>query len=50
MFKFLELHEKVGFQDAVKMLAQKFGLALPETSEGAGDDDGVAMRRCARRC
>src|SRR5215813_9435007 len=36
VFKFVELHEKVGFQDAVRMLAQKFGLALPESS---GDDD-----------
>ena len=38
VFKFLELHEKVGFQDAVKMLAQKFGISLPERSEGSGDD------------
>jgi DNA primase len=38
VFKFLELHEKVGFQDAVRMLAQKFGVALPEPSEGTGDD------------
>jgi DNA primase len=37
VFKFLELHEKVGFQDAVRMLAQKFGLAIPE-SEATGDD------------
>ena len=33
VFKFLELHEKVGFQDAVRMLAQKFGVAIPETVE-----------------
>ena len=38
VFKFLELHEKVGFQDAVRMLAQKFGVALPEPVEGSGDD------------
>ena len=38
VFKFLELHEKVGFPDAVKMLAQKFGVALPELAEGASDD------------
>src|SRR4249920_667752 len=38
VFKFLELHEKVGFQDAVRMLAQKFGVALPEDREGGGDD------------
>ena len=30
VFKFLELHEKVGFPDAVKTLAQRFGVALPE--------------------
>jgi DNA primase len=38
VFKFLELHEKVGFQDAVKMLAHKFGLSLPDPPEGSGDD------------
>ena len=38
VFKFLELHEKVGFQDAIRMLAQKFGLSLPELGEGTGDD------------
>jgi DNA primase len=37
VFKFLELHEKVGFQDAVRMLAQKFGVAIPE-SEGTSED------------
>src|ERR1700737_4750513 len=38
VFKFLELHEQVGFQDAVRMLAQKFGVALPEEREGAPED------------
>jgi DNA primase len=38
VFKFLELHEKVGFQDAVRLLAQKFGVALPDPVEG-GDED-----------
>ncbi|MGB7219365.1 MAG: DNA primase [Vicinamibacterales bacterium] len=38
VFKFLELHEKIGFQDAVRLLAQKFGVALPELAEGGGDD------------
>ncbi|HKB11500.1 MAG TPA: DNA primase [Vicinamibacterales bacterium] len=37
VFKFLELHEKVGFQDAVRMLAHKFGVAIPET-EGTSDE------------
>src|ERR1700704_596456 len=39
VFKFLELHEKVAFPDAVKMLAQKFGISLPELTGGGGTDD-----------
>ena len=39
VFKFLELHEKLAFPEAVKTLAQKFGIALPERSDGSGDDD-----------
>ncbi|OFV91658.1 MAG: DNA primase [Acidobacteria bacterium RIFCSPLOWO2_12_FULL_65_11] len=38
VFKFLELHEKIGFQDAVRLLAQKFGMALPEMSDASSDD------------
>ena len=38
VFKFLELYEKVDFPEAVKMLAQKFGVGLPERSDGSGDD------------
>src|SRR5258706_3227904 len=34
VFKFLELHEKIGFPDAVRMLAQKAGMAIPETVDG----------------
>jgi DNA primase len=37
VFKFLELHEKVDFPEAVRMLAQKYGVSLPEPAEG-GDD------------
>jgi DNA primase len=37
VFKFVELHEKVPFPDAVRMLAQKFGVAIPE-AEGTSDD------------
>src|SRR5882672_4579477 len=33
VFKFLELHEKVGFADAVKLLAQRFGMSLPEMEQ-----------------
>ena len=32
VFKFLELHERIGFQDAVRRLAQRFGLAVPDVS------------------
>src|SRR3954465_10747878 len=39
VFKFLEMHEKIGFADAVRLLAQKAGMTLPERSEGGGDDD-----------
>src|SRR5207247_7007578 len=38
VFKFLELHEKVSFPEAVKMLAQKFSVTLPEPVDGSGDD------------
>ena len=44
VFKFLELHEKVGFPDAVRMLAQKFGVALPEV----GDEGAEGPRQDAR--
>src|SRR5262245_6486952 len=46
VFKFLELHEKVGFPDAVRMLAQKFGVALPDVGDG---DDQDARRDAALR-
>ena len=39
VFKFISEHEKVDFPEAVRMLAHKFGLALPERSEGSGEDD-----------
>src|SRR4026207_422535 len=38
VFKFLELHEKVGFQDAIRMLAQKFGVAIPEDTDTTPED------------
>ena len=38
VFKFLEMHEKLAFPDTVRTLAQKFGLSLPERSEGNDDD------------
>ena len=38
VFKFVELQEKLGFPEAVRIIAQKFGAALPEPTEGQGDD------------
>src|SRR5262245_40424952 len=46
VFKFLELHEKVAFPDAVRMLAQKFGVSLPELTDG---DDQNARRDASLR-
>ncbi len=45
VFKFLELQEKVTFPEAVRMLSQKFGVALPEEAEGEGDDSARADAR-----
>lgn len=45
VIKFLELHEKVGFADAVKMLAQKTGMAMPEPTES----DPAARQDAAAR-
>jgi DNA primase len=44
VFKFLELHEKVGFQDAVKLLAQRFGMTLPELEQNDEQRAGTAER------
>ena len=45
VFKFLELHEKVDFPEAVKLLAQKFGVALPErTDAGGASDESAGVR------
>ena len=37
--KFVELQEKVGFTDAVRLLARKFGLAVPETGPDGNETD-----------
>lgn len=44
VFKFIELHEKVGFQDAVRMLAQKVGLALPDAADNDSDRRDAGLR------
>ncbi|HEY3382272.1 MAG TPA: DNA primase [Vicinamibacterales bacterium] len=40
VFKFVELQEKVGFQDAIRIIARKFGMTVPEAT-GTDDTDGV---------
>jgi DNA primase len=40
VFKFVELQEKIGFQDAVRTIAHKFGMTVPEPS-GAEESDSV---------
>jgi len=45
VFNFVELQENVGFADAVKILAQKTGLAMPEPTE----DDPSARQDAAVR-
>ena len=44
VIKFIELHEKVGFADAVKQLAQRFGLSLPELEQTDEQRAGAAER------
>jgi DNA primase len=44
VFKFLELHEKVGFADAIKQLAQRFGITLPELEQTDEQRAGAAER------
>jgi DNA primase len=44
VFKFLELHERIGFQDAVRRLAQRFGLTVPEIARG-GESEGDTAER-----
>jgi DNA primase len=44
VFKFLELHDKVGFQEAVKILAQRFGVPIPELETSDEQRAGAAER------
>ena len=44
VIKFLEMHEKVGFQDAVRMLAQKLGVPIPDATKAG---TGGATIRCS---
>jgi DNA primase len=44
VIKFIELHERVGFADAVKQLAQRFGMPLPELEQTDEQRAGAAER------
>src|SRR5262245_20593259 len=44
VFKFLELHEKAGFQDVVKQLAQRFGMTVPEQEQNDEQKASAAER------
>ena len=37
VFKFVELHERLSFPEAVRVVAKKFGVAIPETNDGRND-------------
>jgi DNA primase len=41
VIKFVELHDKVGFAEAVRMLAPRFGLAIPEPTEETGGSNSA---------
>jgi DNA primase len=49
VFKFIELKEQVGFQDAVRQLAQRFGIPVPELEASEGGRDSAAERESLLR-
>jgi DNA primase len=44
VFKFIELQEKLGFQDTVKHVAAKFGIPIPELEAGEGQQESAQER------
>ena len=44
VFKFIELQEKVGFTDAVRHLAQRFGIPIPELEASEAGRENAAER------
>ena len=49
VIKFVELHERIDFPDAVKQLAQRFGMTLPELEQSDGQRAGSAERESLLR-
>jgi DNA primase len=44
VLKFVELHEKLSFPEAVQSLAQRFGLAVPESGDPERDREALVER------
>lgn len=44
VFKFVELQEKVGFGEALRILANRFGIPIPELEQGGEQRDNAAER------
>jgi DNA primase len=49
VFKFVELQEKVGFADAVRQLAQRFGVPIPELETTEAGRESAAERETLLR-
>ena len=49
VFKFIELQEKVGFTDAVRQLAQRFGIPIPELEATEAGRESAAEREALLR-
>ena len=49
VFKFIELQEKVGFTDAVRQLAQRFGIPLPELDASEAGRESATERETLLR-
>ena len=49
VFKFIELQEKVGFTDAVRQLAQRFGIPIPELEDNEAGRESAAEREALLR-
>jgi|CXWL01.1.fsa_nt_gi DNA primase len=45
VIKFLELHDKVSFVDAVKLVAQRFGISLPEPEQATDEQRANTVER-----
>ncbi|MGE3274601.1 MAG: DNA primase [Vicinamibacterales bacterium] len=49
VFKFMELQESVGFTDAVRQLAQRFGIPIPEMEGGDRERESASEREALLR-